>query len=191
MRVGQHKETGSRYERLLQDADSTMEKVRPSPWNPKALLAGSRSSLFLADPSDTPRPPDPARAQAKGRFDTTVEELERILILKEGGSLKDSGMQLSPGGSANGSSDSGGGGGRKKLGKAIGKGAGLTRKGEDEQMQRQEDEVRQRMSQASDTFRKSVLDAQSVRQEYFNTQLPKILRVRPPLSTLPLLPSPP
>lgn len=46
-------------------------------------------------------------------------------------------------------------------------------------MQRQEDEVRQRMSQASDTFRKTVLEAQSVRQEYFNSQLPKILRVRP------------
>jgi len=105
-------------------------------------------------------------------------------------------------------------GNRKKLGKAIGKGAGLfkgknpaqvsssfvsfVRRVEEEeeehetcdsteltdmclggclQMQKQEDDVRQRMSHASDAFRRAVLDAQSVRQEYFNSQLPKILRV--------------
>jgi hypothetical protein len=45
-------------------------------------------------------------------------------------------------------------------------------------MQRQEDETRVRMSQTSDAFRQAVLEAQSVRQEYFNAQLPKILRVR-------------
>lgn len=45
-------------------------------------------------------------------------------------------------------------------------------------MQRQEDETRVRMSQTSDAFRQAVLEAQSVRQEYFNSQLPKILRVR-------------
>jgi len=45
------------------------------------------------------------------------------------------------------------------------------------QMQKQEDDVRNRMSMASDTFRKAVLESQSLRQEYFNFQLPKILRV--------------
>lgn len=45
-------------------------------------------------------------------------------------------------------------------------------------MQRQEDETRVRMSQTSDAFRQAVLEAQSVRQEYFNSQLPKILRAR-------------
>lgn len=51
-------------------------------------------------------------------------------------------------------------------------------------MQRQEDDVRQRMSIASDYFRKTVLEAQSTRQEYFNSQLPKILRVSDCISTL-------
>jgi hypothetical protein len=46
------------------------------------------------------------------------------------------------------------------------------------QMQRQEDEVRGRMSMASEVFRKAVSDSQAVRQEYFGLQLPKILRVR-------------
>lgn len=32
------------------------------------------------------------------------------------------------------------------------------------------------MSTASDTFRKAVLDTQAMRQEYFNFQLPRILR---------------
>ncbi|KAL7414594.1 GTPase activating protein [Mrakia frigida] len=129
----QHKDTGTRFERNLQDADLTMEK-------------------------------------AKARFDTTVEELERILILKEGGNLKDAGMHNSPGGH-------GPEGNRKKLGKAIGKGAGLFKGKNPAQMQKQEDDVRQRMSHASDAFRRAVLDAQSVRQEYFNSQLPKILRL--------------
>jgi hypothetical protein len=53
------------------------------------------------------------------------------------------------------------------------------------QMQRQEDDVRHRMSLASDAFRKAVLEAQSTRQEYFNSQLPKILRVRSPFFPCP------
>ncbi|CED84616.1 Chimaerin and related Rho GTPase activating proteins [Phaffia rhodozyma] len=131
----QHKETGSRYERQLQDADLAMEK-------------------------------------AKTRFDVNVEELERILILKEGGTMKDAGMHNAS--NSNGHSSEG----RKKLGKAmIGKGAGLFKGKNPAQMQRQEDETRQRMSQTSDAFRKAVLDAQSIRQEYFNSQLPKILRL--------------
>ena len=68
-------------------------------------------------------------------------------------------------------------GNRKKLGKAIGKGAGLFKGKNPAQIQKQEDDVRQRMSHSSDAFRRAVLDAQSVRQEYFNSQLPKILRV--------------
>jgi hypothetical protein len=45
------------------------------------------------------------------------------------------------------------------------------------QLQRQEDDVRLRMSNASDAYRKAVTDTQSIRQEYFNFQLPRILRV--------------
>lgn len=33
------------------------------------------------------------------------------------------------------------------------------------------------MSTASDAFRKAVLDTQTIRQEYFNFQLPRLLRV--------------
>lgn len=45
------------------------------------------------------------------------------------------------------------------------------------QIQRQEDDIRARMSVASDMYRKSVTDTQAMRQEYFNFQLPRILRV--------------
>lgn len=48
------------------------------------------------------------------------------------------------------------------------------------QLQRQEEDIRARMSVASDAYRKSVLETQSMRQEYFNFQLPRILRVLPP-----------
>ena len=49
-------------------------------------------------------------------------------------------------------------------------------------MTKQEEDVRARMATASETFRKAVLESQALRQEYFNFQLPKILRV----SVLPL-----
>jgi hypothetical protein len=44
-------------------------------------------------------------------------------------------------------------------------------------MAKHEDDTRARMAQASETFRKAVLESQGLRQEYFNFQLPKILRV--------------
>lgn len=46
------------------------------------------------------------------------------------------------------------------------------------QIQRQEDDIRTRVSVASDAYRKAVQEAQAIRQEYFNFQLPRILRVR-------------
>lgn len=48
----------------------------------------------------------------------------------------------------------------------------------DLKIQRQEDDVRSRMSNATDAYRKAVTDTQTMRQEYFNFQLPRILRVR-------------
>ena len=45
------------------------------------------------------------------------------------------------------------------------------------QVAKQEEEVRSRMGQSSDSYRNQVLGAQAVRQEYFNLQLPRILRV--------------
>ena len=57
--------------------------------------------------------------KAKARFDITAEELERLLLQKEGESVKDFGLQArSPGGA----------GGKRAIGKAVAKG-GLLLKG--------------------------------------------------------------
>jgi hypothetical protein len=107
-----------------------------------------------------------------------------VLVAKEGESIKESGMRSSTASVNSGSGSTtpmvgggGSGGGKRALGKAMTKG-GLLFKGKGPaSMQRQEDDIRGRMAQASDTFRKAVLDSQALRQEYFNFQLPKILRV--------------
>ncbi|KAF9013584.1 hypothetical protein BDZ89DRAFT_1077094, partial [Hymenopellis radicata] len=70
----------------------------------------------------------------------------------------------------------GGVGGKRVIGKAVAKG-GLLLKGKNPgNIQRQEDDIRTRMSTASDAFRKAVTDTQAMRQEYYNFQLPRILR---------------
>jgi len=76
----QTKDLATRYERVLQESESTVEKI-------------------------------------KTRFDLTAEELERLLIQKEGESYKDTGVR-SPGGV----------GGKRAIGKAVAKG-GLLLKG--------------------------------------------------------------
>lgn len=153
--AAQHKENGTRYQTILQDSESAMEK-------------------------------------AKNRFDATAEELERVLVAKEGESMKDSGMRSStslssstsgsmanPNGlnSPTGSGANGGGGNKKSFGKAMKSGATLFKGKGPASMARQEDDVRGRMANASETFRKAALESQSLRQEYFQLQLPKILRV--------------
>ena len=106
-----------------------------------------------------------------------------MLVTKEGESMKDSGMRSSASNSSTNTAGSGGTGGlgaKRGIGKAMTKG-GLLFKGKGPaSMQRQEDDVRTRMAQASETFRKAVLESQALRQEYFNFQLPKILRVSGP-----------
>ncbi|KAI0048722.1 RhoGAP-domain-containing protein [Auriscalpium vulgare] len=103
--------------------------------------------------------------KAKTRFDLSAEELERILLQKEGESLKDTGLQ--PRAPA---------GGKRAIGKAVAKG-GLLLKGKNPgNIQRQEDDIRSRVSVSSDAYRKAVTETQSIRQEYFNFQLPRILR---------------
>ncbi|KAL0569063.1 Rho GTPase-activating protein [Marasmius crinis-equi] len=105
--------------------------------------------------------------KSRARLDVTSEELERVLLQKEGESLKDNSVQARGGG---------GTGGKRAIGKAVAKG-GLLLKGKNPgNIQRQEDDVRARVSAASDAFRKAVLDTQTMRQEYFNFQLPRILR---------------
>ncbi|KAG6907142.1 hypothetical protein DXG01_010361 [Tephrocybe rancida] len=107
-----------------------------------------------------------ATDKCKNRLDVTSEELERVLLQKEGESLKDNVVQGRPGGA----------GGKRAIGKAVAKG-GLLLKGKNPgNIQRQEDDIRSRMSTASDVYRKAVTDTQAMRQEYFNFQLPRILR---------------
>ncbi|KAJ6518775.1 Rho GTPase activation protein [Mycena sanguinolenta] len=104
--------------------------------------------------------------KCKNRLDITSEELERVLLQKEGESFKDNTVQQRPGGA----------GGKRAIGKAVAKG-GLLLKGKNPaNIQRQEDDIRSRMSSASDAYRKAVTDTQAMRQEYFNFQLPRILR---------------
>ncbi|TFK39437.1 GTPase activating protein [Crucibulum laeve] len=104
--------------------------------------------------------------KSKNRLDITSEELERVLLQKEGESFKDNAVQTRPGGV----------GGKRAIGKAVAKG-GLLLKGKNPgNIQRQEDDIRSRMSAASDQYRKAVTDTQAMRQEYFNFQLPRILR---------------
>ncbi|KAG7093520.1 hypothetical protein E1B28_007194 [Marasmius oreades] len=103
--------------------------------------------------------------KSRNRLDVSSEELERVLLQKEGESLKDNSVQARSGA-----------GGKRVIGKAVAKG-GLLLKGKNPgNIQRQEDDVRARVSAASDAFRKAVIDTQSMRQEYFNFQLPRILR---------------
>jgi hypothetical protein len=100
-------------------------------------------------------------------------------VSKEGESFKDAGMRNTvnnnPSGGPGSSSNSGGG--KRALGKAM-KTGGMLFKGKGAgSIQKQEDDIRARLGTANDAFRKSVQDYQTLRQEYFNFQLPKILRV--------------
>ncbi|KAL0955139.1 hypothetical protein HGRIS_004053 [Hohenbuehelia grisea] len=107
-----------------------------------------------------------ATEKSKTRLDVTSEELERVLLQKEGESFKDNTVQARTGGAS----------GKRAIGKAVAKG-GLLLKGKNPgNIQRQEDDIRNRMSAASDTYRKFVTETQAMRQEYFNFQLPRILR---------------
>lgn len=109
-----------------------------------------------------------ATEKSKNRLDISSEELERLLLQKEGESLKDNAVQQRPTGAATG--------GKRAIGKAVAKG-GLLLKGKNPgNIQRQEDDIRGRVSAASDIYRKCVIDTQGMRQEYFNFQLPRILR---------------
>ena len=106
--------------------------------------------------------------KARGRFDTAAEDLERLLLLKSGESTKS--------GEIHANSASGGSSGKRTLGKAIGKSGLLFKNKNPQQILKQEEEIRARTSSASDAFRREVLSTQGVRQEYFNLQLPRILR---------------
>jgi len=110
---------------------------------------------------------DTTYEKSKQRVDVTGEELERILVAKEGESMKDA--QMSP---------RGGNPKRTGLTKAVAK-SGLLLKGKNPgSIQRQEEDVRMRMSSASTAFEKARNDFRVLRQDYFTNQLPRIIRVR-------------
>lgn len=104
--------------------------------------------------------------KARANFSKVQDELERFLVAKEGENLKEARMQVPAAGSS-------GKRGAMGLQKAVAKG-GMLLKGKNH---RQEEDVRARMSAASDGYRKVVLDTQALRQEYFNFQLPRTLKV--------------
>lgn len=123
--------------------------------------------------------------KSKSRLDVSSEELERVLLQKEGESFSESAVQAKPGML----------GGGRVLVKAVTK-SGLLLRGKNpgnvnirshtllnewligDKILRQEDDVRSRVSNASDVYRKALHDIQAMRQEYFKLQLPRILRVR-------------
>jgi len=104
--------------------------------------------------------------KARGRFETAAEELERLLMLKQGESARDT--LTSP-------HAQGGQGAQKgrSFGKAMSKLKGPKNAA---QVAKQEDEVRSRMGQSTDAYRSQVQGATAARQEYFNQQLPRLLR---------------
>ncbi|KAH9931810.1 GTPase activating protein [Fomitopsis serialis] len=108
-----------------------------------------------------------ATEKCKVRVDVTAEELERLLLQKEGESMKDSQLQgRTPGGAS----------GKRVIGKAVAKGGMLLKGRNPGNLQRQEEDVRARMSKESDAYRKAVTETQAIRQEYFNFQYPRLLR---------------
>ncbi|CUA74628.1 Breakpoint cluster region protein [Rhizoctonia solani] len=111
-----------------------------------------------------------AMEKAKARVSAVTEELERVLVAKEGETMKDAGLR-----GADGRVIGTGGAGKGALGKAVAKGGALL-KGKPASLQKQEEDIRARLSMASDGYRQSMLETQKIRQEYFNFQLPRILR---------------
>jgi len=97
------------------------------------------------------------------------EDLEKFVITKEGESMKDSRM-LGPQHTSSHRK------GPSPIVKAIGKGGMFNRKNP-AALARQEDDVRARMSAASNSYQKTKQDMQGLKSEYFNLQLPRTLRV--------------
>ena len=109
---------------------------------------------------------DTAYEKAKQRIELTNEDLVRVLAAKEGESMKEA--QMSP---------RGGNLKRTGLTKAVAR-SGLLLKGKNTgSIQRQEEDVRTRMSSAGMAFEKARDDFKTLRQDYFMNQLPRIIRV--------------
>lgn len=117
--------------------------------------------------------------KARVRFDQSAEELERLLLLKSGESLSTTSIPHAtppPSSSSSSSTTTTGGGGSSSS-----KGRSLMSKlkggpKNPAAVARQEEELRIRMGQTSDSFRAATEGMRNHKQEYFNLQLPKLLR---------------
>jgi len=122
---------------------------------------GSRLEKTLTDS-------EAATDKCRSRFDMAVEELERVLLSKAGENAKDA-ANLPHEINMNNMSKS------RTLGKAMSKLKGGPKN--PAQMQKMEEEARAKMNAMSDAYRQQVLSTQTIRQEYFNLQMPKMLKV--------------
>lgn len=141
--------------------------------------------------------------KSRVKFDFAVEELEKLLFIKSGENKESNGggvyassinsngssstnnnqsnsinsnnnSSLSSNSNSNPNSSSSSSNNKRTFGKAISKLKGPKTVA---QVAKQEEECRIRMGQCSDAYRSQVAGAETVRKEYFNSQLPKILRV--------------
>lgn len=102
--------------------------------------------------------------RARGRFELAAEDLERVMLVKQGETSR--AMDMSIGASAS----------RQGLfGKSLQR-SGLFKNKNPQQMLRHEDEFRVKKNTAHEALRREAQGAQGVRQEYFAQHLPRILR---------------
>jgi Rho GTPase-activating protein RGD1 len=113
--------------------------------------------------------------KARQKFDSAAEDLERVLLSKAGETSAAANLSTTTLSSASALSRP------RTFGKAMSKFKAAKNPA---QLQRLEEEARQRMAGANDSYRREVIHTQQVRQEYFNVHVPRILRVRPPLFVL-------
>ncbi|WFD29036.1 Rho GTPase-activating protein [Malassezia sp. CBS 17886] len=102
--------------------------------------------------------------RARARFDLAAEDLERVLLVKQGDTARAADMSL--GNAAN----------KRTMGMPFSRGAGLFKSKNAQQILRHEDEFRQKKAHAHDVLRNEAQNTQTIRQEYFGQHLPHVLR---------------
>lgn len=93
--------------------------------------------------------------RARLRLDSATEDLDRVLLIKAGDPRAND---------------------KRSIGMPFSKGSSLFKSKNPQQMARNEDECRAKKGHAHDTLRSEAQTAQAKRQEYFQQQLPQILR---------------
>ncbi|CCV00241.1 unnamed protein product [Malassezia sympodialis ATCC 42132] len=101
--------------------------------------------------------------KARARFDTAAEELERVMLVKQGDAARAADMTLGTLGN------------KRTLPMPFAKGS-LFKNKNPQQILRHEEEFRLKKNNAHETLRGESQSTESVRQEYFQQQLPQILR---------------